>query len=100
MVVTAQCSSVMLVSGVWLSDLRDRMWGQEINTRHGETALPSSQGPFTSSSNTFTVQYRHLYNLSLPDTALFVTHCLKTSDVQKKEENDVMRFYETISRNN
>ena len=36
------CSSVMLVSGVWLSDLRDRMWGQEINTRHGETALPSS----------------------------------------------------------
>ena len=41
MVVTAS-ASVMLVSGVWLSDLRDRMWGQEINTRHGETALPSS----------------------------------------------------------
>ena len=27
------------------SEIRDRMWGQEINTRHGETA----QGPFTSS---------------------------------------------------
>ena len=50
-------------------------------------------------SNTFAVQYRHLYNLGRPDAAFFVTHCLKPSDVQK-EGNLVMRFYGTISQNN
>ena len=87
--------------GVWslASLISETGCGARRSTRDTERQRCLAQGPFTSSSNTFTVQYRHLYNLSLPDTALFVTHCLKPSDVQK-EENYVMRFYGTISRNN
>ena len=75
------------------------MSGDQHETRRDSGVCQAGSIHIIPGSNAFTVQYRHLYNLGRPDTALFVTHCLKPSDVLK-EGNHVTRFYRTISQNN